>query len=244
LVVRTRISNPAVPQRNNRIRRNPYTSVSRRAKELSPIERHTSLHRAHKQERVQDGRLLNEGPSPVIEVVEVVLHSLRQRRSRRVEFDRGCLSSTQRLRGKRRIEQEGLGCYARDEDLDDDGNGGFEVRALKRGDVEELDEKEVQEAAPEAAPEDDDVDTCCEKGTGNLDLCAVEQEAVTQRRIGLVRGVARAQEVRGYGKGENFDADVRRGGQARDLVKGGEEVRKRRVCEDRERRDIVDYLQR
>jgi hypothetical protein len=147
LVVGTRVSNPSVPQRNDGIRQNPNARIPSRTGQLSAIERHAPLHRADEQEGVQDGSLLYQRPSPLIEVVEVVLHGLRECRSRRVKLHNRRLRTRERLSGKRWVQQESLGCYTCNEDLDENANRGLEVRVFQGGDVEELHEEEVEDAA-------------------------------------------------------------------------------------------------
>jgi hypothetical protein len=146
LVIRTRVSNPSVPQRNDGIRQNPYARIPSRTGQLGAIERHTTLDSTDEQEGVENSSLLNERPSPLIEVVEVVLHGLRECRSRRVKLHGRRLRTRERLRGKRWVQQEGLCCHTRDEDLDENANRGLEVRVFQGGDVKELHEEEVEDA--------------------------------------------------------------------------------------------------
>ena len=110
------------------------------------------------------------------------------------------------------------------------------------GDVEVLDEESVQETTLQASPENGNVDACCEHRGRDLDLHAVEEEAVAQGLVAPVDDGAWAEEVRGYGEGEDLNGDVGRGGQGRDVVEGGKEVSKGRVGKDGEGRDIVDWI--
>lgn len=111
---------------------------------------------------------------------------------------------------------------------------------FERGNVKVLDEERVQDARLQTAPQKHNVDTGCEHKARELDLVAVEQEAVAQGRVGLVGKGAWAQKVCGKRKRNDLDADTGGRSQRRDVVKSGEQIGKRRVRQDNEGRDIVD----
>jgi hypothetical protein len=240
LVVGACVTNPRVPCCSNGVRYHPDTSVSCRSSNLGASERHASLERAQEDESVQDDCLLDQSPLPPVEWQDVGLDSLVKCGSRGIKHLSRCGSSRKRLRGNRRVEQEFLGCNTSGKDLDEHGNRGFEVRGFESGDVEVRDQEDVQVVRLQACPEYDNVHSDGQQRVGNLHLDAVEQEAVAQRRVCLVRDGTRPQEVGWDCNSQDLDVHMRRNSQGRDLVVRREEVRVWRVGKQRERGDVID----
>lgn len=93
LVVGTGISNPSIPQRNHCIRRDPHTRISNRTNNVGTNERHTPLDSTGEQECVQNKRLLDQCPSPLAEIEEVVFKRLGQGRGCGIELVSRCLGT-------------------------------------------------------------------------------------------------------------------------------------------------------
>ena len=102
------------------------------------------------------------------------------------------------------------------------------------------DHEQVQAIRLHARPENDNVHAHCQKRVGELDLHAVEQEAVAQRRVGAVLEGARAQQERWDRDGEDLDGGVGEDGERGDFEVCGQEVRVGHVGEDGERCHVVD----
>lgn len=111
----------------------------------------------------------------------------------------------------------------------------------QRGNIEVGDQQIGELARPHADPDDGDVHSSGEEGAGPLHLEAAKEEAVAQRFGSVVSIGALAQEKGGNGDGENLDIHMRCGGVVGDVVKGGDEIDKGHVGEDRQRGDIVDW---
>lgn len=240
LIRRARIPHPRVPQRNNRVRQHPNTRIPSSAIVLRTINRHAPLYRASKRERIQDEDLLQERARALLLGQHIRLERLVECRSRWVEYLDRRLGTGARLRGDGWIEQEFLRRDARDEDLSRHCDGVLEMCGFERGNVEMADHEQVQAIRLHARPENDNVHAHCQKRVGELDLHAVEQEAVAQRRVGAVLEGARAQQERWDRDGEDLDGGVGEDGERGDFEVCGQEVRVGHVGEDGERCHVVD----